>query len=419
MRERIKRLSLLIAVSMGTASASAWAVESLQFPGAASAAKAAAAAPTAAEQKLRLHETVEAGAKSEAPASPVPESKKSAPAGSTAADKSRAAANSSSTNPPDKPPVAKAQDPIPAKKLFGALKAPAPMKARAIGAYSRGCLAGATALPVDGPAWQAMRLSRNRNWGHPKLISLLEKYAGEVKKKDSWPGLLVGDISQPRGGPMLTGHASHQLGLDADIWFTPMPSRRLSKTERENLAATSMLASDNLSVNPKVWGQGQVNIVRRAASYPEVERVLVHPAIKKALCEAGGTDRAWLAKVRPYWGHFYHFHVRIGCPADSPTCTKQAPIPGDDGCGKELDDWFKLLTTPPKPRPRPVEPVKPVKPKPPLTLADLPPECSAVVGDEARIELAAPPSKAPPSKAVKPPKAAASASQNKKSADAK
>jgi penicillin-insensitive murein endopeptidase len=161
-----------------------------------------------------------------------------------------------------------------------------------------------------------------------------------------------------------------------------------------------------------------VNIVRRAASYPEVERVLVHPAIKKALCEAGGTDRAWLAKVRPYWGHFYHFHVRIGCPADSPTCTKQAPIPGDDGCGKELDDWYKLLTAPPKPRPRPVEPVKPVKPKPPLTLADLPPECSAVVGDDARIEVAT-----PPAPMVSKPAKAASASQNKpqnkKSADAK
>jgi penicillin-insensitive murein endopeptidase len=401
MRERSKRLSLLIAMSMGAASASAWAVESLQFPGAASAAKAAAAAPPAAGQKPGTQETVEAGAKSAAPAAPVSEDPP-------------ASANAPSAKPPSKPPVAKAQDTIPAKKLFGALKAPAPMKARAIGAYSRGCLAGATALPVDGPAWQAMRLSRNRNWGHPKLISLLEKYADEVKQKDSWPGLLVGDISQPRGGPMLTGHASHQLGLDADIWFTPMPSRRLSKTERENLAATSMLASDNLSVNPKVWGKGQVNIVRRAASYPQVERVLVHPAIKKALCEAGGTDRAWLAKVRPYWGHFYHFHVRIGCPADSPTCTKQAPIPGDDGCGKELDDWFKLLTTPPKPRPRPVEPVKPVKPKPPLTLADLPPECSAVVGDDARIDVATPP--AP--KAAKPTKAA-NAPQNKKSADAK
>jgi penicillin-insensitive murein endopeptidase len=302
------------------------------------------------------------------------------------------------------------------------MKAPAQMKARAIGAYSRGCLAGATALPIDGPAWQAMRLSRNRNWGHPKLVALLEKYAGEVKTKDGWPGLLVGDISQPRGGPMLTGHASHQLGLDADIWFTPMPSRRLSKTERENLAATSMLASDNLSVNRKVWGEGQVNIVRRVASYPEVERVLVHPAIKKALCEAGGKDRGWLSKVRPYWGHFYHFHVRIGCPSDSPTCTKQAPIPGDDGCGKELDDWFKLLTAPPKPKPPVAQPAKPVKPKPPLTLADLPAECRTVVGDDAAVITASDTAPAKKTTPAVPSKTAATVEKkppSKKAADAK
>ena len=267
-----------------------------------------------------------------------------------------------------------------------------------------------------------MRLSRNRNWGHPKLIALLEKYAAEVKQKDRWPGLLVGDISQPRGGPMLTGHASHQLGLDADIWFTPMPSRRLSKTERENLAATSMLASDNLSVNKKVWGAGQVNIVRRVASYPEVERVLVHPAIKKALCEAGDTDRQWLSKVRPYWGHFYHFHVRIGCPADSPTCSKQAPIPGGDGCDKELDDWFKLLTAPPKPKPRTVEPAKPpkpVKPKPPLTLADLPPECREVVGADADTQTGVETGSAQPKPAAaKAVKTTPAPSRKTKSADA-
>ena len=88
-----------------------------------------------------------------------------------------------------------------------------------------------------------MRLSRNRNWGHPELIALLERFAGEVKKNNEWPGLLVGDISQPRGGPMLTGHASHQVGLDADIWFTPMPDHTLTKQEREDLSATSMLAA--------------------------------------------------------------------------------------------------------------------------------------------------------------------------------
>lgn len=269
---------------------------------------------------------------------------------------------------------------VAAKTLFGAAKEPAPLSARAIGTYARGCLSGAKPLAVDGPTWQAMRLSRNRTWGHPDLIALLERFAGEVKE-DGWPGLLVGDISQPRGGPMLTGHASHQLGLDADIWFTPMPDRRLSRKERETLSATSMLSSDSLSVDPKVWSESRVKIIKRVASYPKVERVLVHPAIKKALCQGAGTEnRAWLNKVRPYWGHFYHFHVRMGCPSGSPGCKTQAPVPGDDGCGKELDDWFQLLARKPKPKP-PGEPkiVKPAKPKAPITLADLPTDCSDVL----------------------------------------
>lgn len=281
--------------------------------------------------------------------------------------------------PADAKPGASTKTPpaIPAKTLFGAATTPSPLAARAIGGYAKGCLAGAQALAIDGPAWQAMRLSRNRNWGHPQLISLLERFAKEVQEKDGWPGLLIGDISQPRGGPMLTGHSSHQLGLDADVWFTPMPARRLTKSERENLSATSMLAADNLSVNPKVWGEGQVKIIRRVASYQEVERVLVHPAIKKALCEAAGSDRSWLNKVRPIWGHYYHFHIRMGCPAGSVGCVRQAPPPSDDGCGKELDDWYKLLTAPPPPKP--TVPVKPPPPKPPLTMADLPADCRTVL----------------------------------------
>ena len=169
---------------------------------------------------------------------------------------------------PVKKKVVKPSGP-PAKELFGAAKTPAPMAARAIGFYAKGCLAGAAALPVDGPAWQAMRLSRNRNWGHPKLVALVEKLAVEAREHDAWPGLLVGDISQPRGGPMLTGHASHQVGLDADIWLTPMPDRRLTEQEREDLSATSMLAPDGVSVDPKMWTDAHVRLLKRAASYAE------------------------------------------------------------------------------------------------------------------------------------------------------
>jgi penicillin-insensitive murein endopeptidase len=109
-----------------------------------------------------------------------------------------------------------------------------------VGFYASGCLAGAVALPIDGEAWQVMRLSRNRNWGHPELIHFLKGLGTKVAKAGIWRGLLVGDMSQPRGGPMISGHASHQVGLDADIWLTPMPPRKLTRVEREEMSATTL-----------------------------------------------------------------------------------------------------------------------------------------------------------------------------------
>jgi penicillin-insensitive murein endopeptidase len=264
----------------------------------------------------------------------------------------------------------------PAKELFGAIAAPASLAPRAIGYYAKGCLAGGVALPTDGPAWQAMRLSRNRTWGHPTLVALVEKLASDAKRHDGWRGLLVGDLSQPRGGPMLTGHASHQVGLDVDIWFMPMPDHRLSAGERESLSAASMVAADKVSIDPHVWTPAHVRLLKRVASYTAVARVFVHPAIKKALCEgaAEDADRKWLFKVRPMWGHDDHFHVRIVCPKDSPGCEAQpAPPAVDDGCGKELTHWLDLVSRPPK-----LGPARP--PKPSLTLAQLPKDCRSVLG---------------------------------------
>jgi penicillin-insensitive murein endopeptidase len=198
---------------------------------------------------------------------------------------------------------------------------------------------------------------------------------------DGWPGLLVGDISQPRGGPMLTDHASHQVGLDADIWLTPMPDRRLTAKEREELSATSMLAEDGVSVSPEVWTEAHVKLLKRAASYKEVERVWVHPAIKKAVCEAAKNEkeRGWLSKVRAYWGHYSHFHVRIGCPKGSMSCTRQPPVGKDDGCGAELTRWLKVVKrAPPRPAP-PGSPPPPPRERRPITLAQLPAECRVVL----------------------------------------
>ena len=281
---------------------------------------------------------------------------------------------------PQPPPTVAVRPVIAAKTLFGAVKVPAPTAPHAIGEYAKGCLAGGQALPVNGRAWQVMRLKRNRNWGHPALIDWLERFAEDAQAYDGWPGMLVGDLSQPRGGPMLTGHASHQVGLDADIWFLPMPDRRLTAQEREEMSALSMVAPDKLTPEPKLWDDTRARIIKRAASSPQLERVFVHPAIKKALCHKAtedGGERGWLVKVRPWWGHDDHFHVRIGCPKDSPGCHPQKPVPGDDGCGKELDDWLKRVSAPPPPPPKPDQPVKP--PPPPMTLDAMPAECRNVL----------------------------------------
>ncbi|MFN5716328.1 MAG: penicillin-insensitive murein endopeptidase, partial [Bradyrhizobium sp.] len=73
-----------------------------------------------------------------------------------------------SLNPQPLPPLANPNDPtIGAKQLFARKVLPAAMPTRSIGGYTKGCLAGAAQMPLNGDTWQVMRLSRNRYWGHP------------------------------------------------------------------------------------------------------------------------------------------------------------------------------------------------------------------------------------------------------------
>lgn len=273
------------------------------------------------------------------------------------------------------PEMAVAQ--TPAKKLFGDRPLPAALKPAAHGFYTKGCIAGAVAMPIDGPYWQAMRLSRNRRWGHPDLIKMIETLSYKARE-DGWNGLLVGDISQPRGGPMLTGHRSHQMGLDADIWLTPMPDKRMTYKERENTSAVSVLKSGTNYVDQSRWTRAKTMMLYHAATAPGIERVLVHPGIKKHLCETVSGDKRWLSKIRPTWGHHYHFHLRMGCPKGSEGCRTQAPTPKSNGCNDgSLDWWFNVEFAPKKKTKKPA--AKP-KPRRELTVSDLPKACQAVLG---------------------------------------
>jgi len=280
-----------------------------------------------------------------------------------------------SVDPKPLPPLANPNDPkIGARELFARKLLPAAMPTRVIGSYVRGCIAGAERMPINGDSWQVMRLSRNRNWGHPDMIALLKRLSAKAPKDAGWPGILVGDIGQPRGGPALSGHASHQLGLDADIWLTPMPDHMLSRGDREEMSAVMMVRPDRLDIDPHVFTPGHLAVIRDAAQEPAVQRIFVNAAIKKALCREAKGDRGWLSKVRPWWGHDYHFHIRIKCPAGSSECEGQPEPAASEGCSAgDLAYWFKdsvLHPTPPK---------EPPKPRPPMTLAQLPAGCRQVL----------------------------------------
>lgn len=231
----------------------------------------------------------------------------------------------------------------PAAELFAAQPLPTKETARVYGSYTRGCIGGAQQLALETPQWQVLHPSRNRAWGHPNLIRFIHTLAAGIAT-DGHRGLLIGDLAQPRGGPLPSDHNSHQVGLDADIWLTPLPAKRLTAAELENFDPPSFVDIDRLVVTAD-FGKTQYDMLKRAASSAEVERIFVSPPIKRALCKrAPADDREWLRKIRPWTGHMAHMHVRIACPADSDDCKPQDEPPEGDGCGAELQSWFDKPT---------------------------------------------------------------------------
>ncbi len=254
----------------------------------------------------------------------------------------------------------------PAHVAFGAASTPAPGKAQVFGSYAKGCHAGAVLFPADGPTWAAMRLSRDRRWAQPELADFLVRLSNRARDA-GLTGLLIGDMGQVRGGPMKSGHRSHQTGLDVDIWLRPLTTRP-DAGERETLSSYDVVRG-RTTLDTALWQKSSARAIPLAAADPAVARIFVHPVIKRALCRATETTpRPWMNKIRPWWGHDAHFHVRLACPAGSPDCENQKPPPAGDGCGRELDWWF---TDGPYSGGS--------TPRRDLTLADLPEACRALV----------------------------------------
>ncbi len=261
-----------------------------------------------------------------------------------------------------------------AKELFGAERSGSNQRAAPHGGYAKGCLAGGMRLAETGPTWQAMRLSRNRNWGHPEAIAFIERLSGfAARKLPGWDGLYIGDISQPRGGPMLTGHRSHQIGLDIDIWMRPAKNLRLSRADREKISSISMRRAKGAYTNQN-WTRQHHELLKAAAKDPAVARIFVFPGAKVQMCKDEKGNKAWLRKIRPWWGHHYHFHVRLNCPKGASGCVDQAPPPAGNGCA-DAQEWVNNILNPPPPDPN----AKPAKPRREYVLADLPKQCARVL----------------------------------------
>ena len=273
-----------------------------------------------------------------------------------------------------------------ANQLFGALRDGSNQSAEVFGGYAKGCLAGGIELAETGPTWQAMRLSRNRNWGHPELIAFVQRLSQAAVTEAGWPGIYVGDMSQPRGGPMTSGHQSHQSGLDVDIWMLRPDRLNLTRRERENLSSSSVRSADQSRVNEN-FTYGHMALLRAAAQDPAVDRIFVTPPVKIAMCNAEDGDKDWLQKIRPLQGHHYHFHVRLRCPRGDRNCETQTPSvrelsKGGNGCDASLNWWvttyLELLRNPPEPDPNAPTP-PPRRGARDYTMADLPRQCAQVL----------------------------------------
>ncbi|PMR74853.1 penicillin-insensitive murein endopeptidase [Billgrantia endophytica] len=233
---------------------------------------------------------------------------------------------------------------------------PLPGEPRIIGHHGGACLVGAEQLPAEGAGYQAVDLERNRHYGHPTLIDYIQRLGHRVEEAGFGP-ILVGDMAQPRGGPMPYGHVSHQSGLDVDIWFR-LDLPMLARGERENIEQPILVDPQTNRLDAR-WTDDHAELIRLAAEDPGVARIFVDGAVKRDLCEREWDDRSWLRRIRPWHSHDEHLHVRLRCPLGANECIDQPEPPPGDGC--------QAIGATPRPE---------VYPSPGRTL---PPACGAVL----------------------------------------
>lgn len=213
------------------------------------------------------------------------------------------------------------------------------LAAESIGAYNNGCFIGGEKLPISGVGYEVMKIERKRSYGNPELIKFIEDFAKKFNKKTG-KKLLISDLSQENGGPMHGDHASHQIGLDADIWNSfANHNQKFTPDERNKTSANEIVKPDGKNLT-KNWNEDNEIAIFAAAEEAKVDRIFVNAAIKNKLCKKYPKN-ANHYKIRSWWGHDKHFHVRLKCPTSSPECEASKALDvADNGCKPEQLDWW-------------------------------------------------------------------------------
>lgn len=214
------------------------------------------------------------------------------------------------------------------KEMFGLwskLKTTRASKQKIFGNYNWGCLVGASALSAKGAGFEQVVLERNHFYGHSDLIRFISGLGNQISSMRLGT-MYIADLGLPQGGPFSSGHVSHQNGLDVDIRYY-----------RDNRVVVS---GDHVNAN---WVKEFSQWLKIAAENPRLERIFINPVIKREMCKIFpvATNKTWLLKLRPWWGHDEHFHARLSCPASERDCVAQEAIDkSEDTCGEKLNWWF-------------------------------------------------------------------------------
>ena len=177
-------------------------------------------------------------------------------------------------------------------------------RSQSLGTPTAGRLVNGVQLPASGrdfTTWDpVLRRSPNRGWrrwGTDRLVLVLLHVAREHSRAHrEAPPLLIGDLSRPHGGDFgphfgYIGHASHQNGLDADIYYP--------RSDRARRAPRTAVQID------RRLSQELVDRLTRAGA----ARVFVGPG-------TGLTGPPGVVQVVA--NHDNHLHVRIALTESSP-----------------------------------------------------------------------------------------------------